>query len=632
MSVTSSTANGSYNAGDVITIQVQFTEAVTVNTAGGSPVLTLETGTTDRNATYLSGSGSNTLTFSYTVQSGDTSADLDAIGTAALSLNGATIKDADGNNAVLTLPSPGATGSLGASKAIVIDTTAPDTTITSTPAAFSNDSSPTFQFSSNETGVTFQGRIGSGAFTALTSPYTIAGLTDGSYTFDVRAIDAAGNIEPTPASYTWTVDTTAPAAPGLIAPGNGTVTDDATPTVRGLAEPGSTVTIFVDNNPVGTTTSDNAGSYAFDVPSVLADGSHTFYTRARDAAGNISPASVTYSATIDTTTPVFTIGVDQASTIEGTSPGLGTMRTFTVTRTGGTGTNTTVNYDLTGSAVVAQDYTQSGTGSLSFTAGGPNTLTFTVTTKPDFTYEGSESIIATLGAITGGGSGTGANVTLTITDDDPAPSDEVVRIFVRGTEGNDVLRSTDTNVTFLGQSGLDSLVLTTARGVNFVTVVNGMPNSVSGPGVIYILDGIERLIFSDLTLAFDQNAAQIYRLFQAAFDRVPDQPGLSYWVQLLDGQRKDLVAISRDFLFSAEFGERFGPFQTLSSDQFVNLLYRNILDRQGGTAELAFWASRLEGGMSREHVLTFFSESPENSTNVLPAIQNGILLDAMTFI
>ncbi|WP_105172809.1 DUF4347 domain-containing protein [Pseudoalteromonas sp. T1lg24] len=121
-SVSSSTANGTYKAGDVIAITVQFDDAVTVT---GTPQITLETGTTDRTVNYTSGSGSNTLTFNYTVQAGDTSADLDYVTTSALALNGGTIKDAAGNNATLTLATPGAANSLGANKAIVIDGAAP---------------------------------------------------------------------------------------------------------------------------------------------------------------------------------------------------------------------------------------------------------------------------------------------------------------------------------------------------------------------------------------------------------------------------------------------------------------------------------------------------------------------------
>jgi hypothetical protein len=74
---------------------------------------------------YASGGGTSALTFTYTVQAGDTSSDLDYVSTTSLALNGGTIKDLAANNAVLTLPAPGAAGSLGANKAIVIDTAAP---------------------------------------------------------------------------------------------------------------------------------------------------------------------------------------------------------------------------------------------------------------------------------------------------------------------------------------------------------------------------------------------------------------------------------------------------------------------------------------------------------------------------
>ena len=120
--VSASTGNGTYKIGDVITITVTYDSAVAVT---GTPTLTLETGSADRVATYLSGSGGNTLTFTYTVRAGDSSQDLDYRSINALSLAGGRIRDAYGNDASLALPSPGTAGSLGANKAIVIDGVAP---------------------------------------------------------------------------------------------------------------------------------------------------------------------------------------------------------------------------------------------------------------------------------------------------------------------------------------------------------------------------------------------------------------------------------------------------------------------------------------------------------------------------
>ena len=117
--VTSAVVDEIYLPGDTIQITVKFDQSVTVT---GIPQLTLETGTTDRAINYVSGSGTDTLTFSYTVQAGDVSNDLDYTGTTALALNGGSIQNASGTNAALTLPAPGSAGSLGANKGIVIDT------------------------------------------------------------------------------------------------------------------------------------------------------------------------------------------------------------------------------------------------------------------------------------------------------------------------------------------------------------------------------------------------------------------------------------------------------------------------------------------------------------------------------
>ncbi len=132
-SVNSPTANGSYSSGQTISIVLNFNEAAFV--AGvGTPTLSLNSGG-GAVATYLSGSGTTALTFSYTVAAGQNSSDLDYASTSALVLNGATLRDAGGNNAPLTLPTPGAAGSLAANKALVVDTGVPGiANVTSTAA------------------------------------------------------------------------------------------------------------------------------------------------------------------------------------------------------------------------------------------------------------------------------------------------------------------------------------------------------------------------------------------------------------------------------------------------------------------------------------------------------------------
>jgi hypothetical protein len=116
-SVTSPNADGSYTVGDIIFIDITFNVPVVVT---GVPRLQLETGVTGRYATYTSGSGTSTLRFAYTVQSGDHSSDLDYFSSAALGLNGGTIEDFFENLVALFLPTPGQAGSLGANDDIQI--------------------------------------------------------------------------------------------------------------------------------------------------------------------------------------------------------------------------------------------------------------------------------------------------------------------------------------------------------------------------------------------------------------------------------------------------------------------------------------------------------------------------------
>src|SRR5260370_9286334 len=76
--------DGNLNAGKVVTLTVAFSEAVTVNTSGGTPTLALNDGGA---ASYTSGSGSNSLIFSSTVAAGQNTSDLTLT---AFNLNGAT--------------------------------------------------------------------------------------------------------------------------------------------------------------------------------------------------------------------------------------------------------------------------------------------------------------------------------------------------------------------------------------------------------------------------------------------------------------------------------------------------------------------------------------------------------------
>ncbi|WP_437891022.1 Ig-like domain-containing protein, partial [Phytobacter sp. V91] len=155
--VTTDSLDGVYKAGDSLDLHVSFDSDVNVDTTNGTPQLLLETGSVDRYAQYVSGSGSSTLVFRYIVQSGDTSADLDYASTTALSLNGGTIRDGNGADAQLTLAATGAAGSLGAANNIVVDGVAPTVSsivMASSTLSIGQTSQVTITFTEAVTGLT----------------------------------------------------------------------------------------------------------------------------------------------------------------------------------------------------------------------------------------------------------------------------------------------------------------------------------------------------------------------------------------------------------------------------------------------------------------------------------------------
>jgi len=230
--------------------------------------------------TGVTGSGT---TYTVTVNTGT------GDGTLRLDVNGTGISPT-------VSPAPFTTGQV-----YTVDKTAPTTTITATPPVLTNSNSGTFTFTSNEAG-TFEASLDGGAYTAATSPRTYTGLAEGSHTFSVRAIDAAGNVAVTPASYTWTIDQTAPTTtiatkPPLITnSANATFTftsDDPAATFEGALGAGAFVMV---TSPLTFTG--------------LAEGPHTFSVRARDLAGNTDGTPDSYTWTIDLTAPTVTsVGV-----------------------------------------------------------------------------------------------------------------------------------------------------------------------------------------------------------------------------------------------------------------------------------------------------------------------------------
>ncbi|MFT3707217.1 MAG: Ig-like domain-containing protein [Archangium sp.] len=175
----------------------------------------------------------------------------------------------------------------------VRDATAPDTSLLSTPAALTNSTSATFTFSATEP-ASFECSLDGAAFSACSSPKAYSTLADGTHVFAVRAIDLAGNVDATPASWTWRVDATAPAAPVFTQPSEGGFTT-ATPVISGIAEPLSTVHLRVDGVLVATlVAAAGTGSWSHTITPAqsLSNGPHIATAVAIDDATNVSPIAI----------------------------------------------------------------------------------------------------------------------------------------------------------------------------------------------------------------------------------------------------------------------------------------------------------------------------------------------------
>jgi hypothetical protein len=121
---TSSAGNARLGEGDTLILLVSFSRPVFVHDGEGLGIM-LETGATDRLASYAGGSGTDVLQFVYTVEAGDITTDLDYVAASPFSAGSGSIRDSSGNDVDLSLPEPGAESSISAQADIAIDAAAP---------------------------------------------------------------------------------------------------------------------------------------------------------------------------------------------------------------------------------------------------------------------------------------------------------------------------------------------------------------------------------------------------------------------------------------------------------------------------------------------------------------------------
>ena len=498
--------NGDLNAGHVVTLTVNLSEAVTVT--GGTPTLSLNNGGT---ANYTGGTGT-ALSFSYTVGAGQ---DIGDLAVASFNLNGATLQDAASNSANLSGAVTNPAGTLQ------IDTTAPAVpkiistvlggvggnhwVITGTAEANSNVA--VFDGITQLSTVTTSGS-GSWSYT------TTGSVTNAStHTFTANASDAAGNtsaflaawIEGTPGNDTFAFASEASlVAPGVINGNGGADTismiaavtlnsgDFANVTsVQTLQLTGAnTVTLGPDAAAAGivnvatgtgaTSIMDSNGVTLSVVATALAD--NTALTLAGSAAETVTGLQGDLTATgvsgaLNVTTVAVASGLSIATGSGSNTIAAAALTTGqTLTLTGSSAATVTLNAGASSGNLAASTYT----GNLTVTGGtGANTITVGNGTN----------------TITGGG---GADILTGGTGSDTFNFGSAIDLgaatTIAGSAGNDVIQMTAaatlTDANFLHASSVETLGLTGAStitlGANAASA--GIVNVITGTGATSVTD------------------------------------------------------------------------------------------------------------------------------------------------
>ncbi|WP_195179097.1 S-layer family protein [Mesorhizobium sp. INR15] len=320
--------NGDLNAGKTVALTVTFSEAVTVNSAGGSPRLLLNDGGI---ATYSGGSGTTALTFSYTVASGQNTPDLTV---SSLSLNGSTIADPAGNNAnlsgannynpagtlqidtavptIASISTSGAgiangIGDLNAGKTVTLAVNFSQAVAVNTagglPRLLLNDGGiATYNGGSGTTALTFTYTVAVGQNTSdlTVSSFNLNGSTVTDLATNNANLSGANNYNP---AGTLQIDTTVPTVAINTIAGNGNVsglealTGFAISGTSTNVENGQVVTVNIRNSQNivvdSYTATDQNNAWSVNVTSAqaqaLADGAYTVTADVADKAGNLAP-------------------------------------------------------------------------------------------------------------------------------------------------------------------------------------------------------------------------------------------------------------------------------------------------------------------------------------------------------
>lgn len=112
-------------------------------------------------------------------------------------------------------------------------------------------------------------------------------------------------------------------------------------------------------------------------------------------------------------------------------------------------------------------------------------------------------------------------------------------------------------------------------------------------------------------------ADDMFRVYRAVLDRDPDTGGYTGWSEMLADGSRTILKVIEGFMGSLEFSNTYGSTNT---EQFLTLLYQNVLNRAPSQTEIDNWTAHINGGQSRAEVVFGFANSVEFIRNTGPGL------------
>jgi serralysin len=196
-----------------------------------------------------------------------------------------------------------------------------------------------------------------------------------------------------------------------------------------------------------------------------------------------------------------------------------------------------------------------------------------------------------------------------------------------GDSGDNLFRGNGGADIIDGQGGLDTALYAGAAAQYGVSVAGGtvtIADKTAARDGTDTLVNVEQARFTDYTVVFDLHSGQdlvVYKLYQAAFARTPDNGGFRFWANAADAQNLSAQQLADAFLAAPEFAQRYGA--APSDTALVTAMYANVLQRAPDPGGLDFWTTALAHGEAHDQLLVDFAQSAENATLVGAHVSNG---------